>query len=169
MSCQGRSRDSGSGIGVLPAPLAAGSLDPPLSTLGPPVSLQLARTMSPLIMTGPTMRWPYKRLRRTLRNHPQRLASALQLRSCPVIEVPFLRMLSNKSQPTVTQALAAMLSQIQYEGSMVRRVHSDRGCEFNNTGVHRLCGQRNLYETFTRGMTPNKTAALKPFMPALGK
>ena len=90
-------------------------------------------------------------------------ASALQLQECPAIELPFLRMLPNKSQQTVTQALAAMLSQIQYEGFMVRRVHSDRGREFNNAGVRRLCSQRNLYQTFTQGDDPKQNGRVEGF------
>ena len=72
-------------------------------------------------------------------------------------------MLPNKSQKTVVQALAAMLSQIQYEGFMVRRVHSDRGREFNNSGVHRLCGQRNLFQTFTQGDDPKQNGRVEGF------
>ena len=90
-------------------------------------------------------------------------ASALQLQACPVIEIPFIRTLPNKSQTTMVQALAAMLSQIQYEGFMVRRVHSDRGREFNNSGVHHLCGQRNLFQTFTQGDDPQQNGRIEGF------
>ena len=90
-------------------------------------------------------------------------ASTLQLQACPVLEVPFIRMLPNKSQPTVVQALAAMLSQIQYEGFMVRRVHSDRGREFNNSGVHRTCTQRNMFQTFTQGDDPKQNGRVESF------
>ena len=90
-------------------------------------------------------------------------ASALQLQACPVLEIPFIRTLPNKSQQTVVQALAAMLSQIHYEGFMVRRLHSDRGREFNNSGAHRLCGQRNLYQTFTQGDDPKQNGRVEGF------
>ena len=57
----------------------------------------------------------------------QEAALALQLRECPVIELPLLRTLPDKSQQTVAQGLTAMLAQLRYEGFMVRRLHSDRG------------------------------------------
>ena len=46
---------------------------------------------------------------------------------------------------------------------MVRGVHSDRGREFNNSGVHRLCGQRNLYQTFTQGDDPKQNGRVEGF------
>ena len=90
-------------------------------------------------------------------------ASALQLQECRTIEIPFVRMLPNKCQQTVVQALAAMLAQIQYEGFMVRRVHSDRGREFNNSGVRRLCAQRDVYQTFTQGDDPKQNGRVEGF------
>ena len=85
-------------------------------------------------------------------------AAALQLKECPVLEVPFIRLLSDKSQVTVTQALMAMFAQLKYEGFTLRRLHSDRGREFNNHQAHRLCRQRDVL------MILSKTGALRPSM-----
>ena len=90
-------------------------------------------------------------------------AAALQLKECPVIEVPFIRMLPDKSQATVTQALMAMIAQLKYEGFALRRLHSDRGREFNNHLGHRLCRQREVYQTFTQGDAPQQNGRVEAF------
>ena len=93
----------------------------------------------------------------------QEAALALQLQECPVIELPLLRMLPDKSQQTVAQGLTAMLAQLRYEGFMVRRLHSDRGREFNNGVVQRLCRQRDLYQTFTQGDDPQQNGRVESY------
>ena len=90
-------------------------------------------------------------------------ALALRLKACPVLEVPFIRHLPDKSQATVAQGLMAMIAQIGYEGFMLRRLHSDRGREFNNASVHRLCRQRDVYQTFTHGDDPQQNGRVEAF------
>ena len=90
-------------------------------------------------------------------------AAALQLKECPVIEVPFLRTLPDKTQGAVAQGLLAMIAQLKYEGFMLRRLHSDRGREFNNAQVHRLCRQRDVYQTFTQGDDPKQNGRVEAF------
>ena len=90
-------------------------------------------------------------------------ASALQLRECPVLEIPMVRMLPDKSQQSVAQGLTAMFGQLRYEGFMVRRLHSDRGREFNNGVVQRLCRQRDLYQTFTQGDDPQQNGRVEGY------
>ena len=65
-----------------------------------------------------------------------------------------VRMLPDKSQQSVAQGLAAMMGHLRYEGFMLRRLHSDRGREFNNGVVQRLCRQRDLRQTFIEGDDP---------------
>ena len=93
----------------------------------------------------------------------QEAALALQLWECPVLEIPLLRMLPDKSQQTVSQGLAAMLAHLRYEGFMVRRLHSDRGREFNNGVVQRLCRQRELHQTFTQGDDPQQNGRVESY------
>ena len=90
-------------------------------------------------------------------------AAALQLQECHTLEVPLLRMLPNKSQQSVAQGLAAMIANLRYEGFMIRRLHSDRGREFNNGLVHRLCRQRELYQTFTQGDDPKQNGRVEGY------
>ena len=90
-------------------------------------------------------------------------AAALQLQECPTLEVPLLRMIPNKSQQSVAQALAAMIAHLRYEGFMLRRLHSDRGREFNNGLVQRLCRQRDLYQTFTQGDDPRQNGRVEGY------
>ena len=93
----------------------------------------------------------------------QAAASALQLQECPVLEIPMVRMLPDKSQQSVAQGLAAMLGHLRYEGFMVRRLHSDRGREFNNGVVQRLCRQRDLHQTFTQGDDPQQNGRVESY------
>ena len=93
----------------------------------------------------------------------QEAALALQLQACPVLELPLLRMLPDKSQQSVAQGLAAMLAQLRYEGFMVRRLHSDRGREFNNGVIQRLCRQRDLHQTFTQGDDPQQNGRVESY------
>ena len=90
-------------------------------------------------------------------------ALALQLQDCPVLELPLLRMLPNKSQQSVAQGLTAMLAQLKYEGFMVRRLRSDRGREFNNGVVQRLCRQRDVFQTFTQGDDPQQNGRVENY------
>ncbi len=90
-------------------------------------------------------------------------ATALQLQECPTLEVPLLRVLPNKSQQSVAQALAAMITHLRYEGFMIRRLHSDRGREFNNGLVQRLCRQRDVYQTFTQGDDPRQDGRVEGY------
>ena len=90
-------------------------------------------------------------------------ATALQLRECPVLEVPLIRTLPDKSQQTVAQGLAAMMANLNYEGFMVRKLHSDRGREFNNGVVQRLCRQRDVYQTFTQGDDPKQNGRVESY------
>ena len=112
---------------------------PPLSTLGPPVSMQLESIVEddcdeyePSDVEGASecagvpddvmalqpeepepMESNAEEQAATRANRRWvEAASALQLQECPTLELPFLRMLPNKSQLTVAQALATMLSQI---------------------------------------------------------
>ena len=172
------------------SPKGSGFSSPPLSTLGPPVSLRFspvpeedleeyepsdneaeptsaaAREDVMAIQTEDSEPQESEAEARAVTRANDRwieAAAALQLQACPTIEMPFVRMLPDKSQHTVVQALAAMLSQIQYEGFMVRRLHSDRGREFNNSGVHRLCGQRTIFQTFTQGDDPQQNGRIESF------
>ena len=90
-------------------------------------------------------------------------AAALQLQECPTLEVPLLRVLPNKSQQSVAQALAPMITHLRYEGFMIRRLRSDRGREFNNVLVQRLCRQRDLCQTFTQGDDPMQNGRVEGY------
>ena len=56
-----------------------------------------------------------------------------------------------------------MITHLKYEGFHIRRVHSDRGREFNNSLVHRLCRQRDLYQTFTQGDDPQQNGRVEGY------
>ena len=88
-------------------------------------------------------------------------AAALQLQDCPVLEVPLMRMLPDKCQQTVAQGLTAMMAHLAYEGFMIRRLHSDRGREFNNGAVQRLC------RPSPKRTTRSKMVGLRVIMPVL--
>ena len=72
-------------------------------------------------------------------------------------------MLPNKSQQSVAQGLAAMITHLRYEGFMIRRLHSDRGREFKNGLVQRLCRQRDVYQTFTQGDDPQQNGRVEGY------
>ena len=93
----------------------------------------------------------------------QAAALALKLEECPVIEIPLVRMLADKSQQAVSQGLAAMIAHLKYEGFMIRRIHSDRGREFNNGLVQRLCRQREMHQTFTQGDDPQQNGRVESY------
>ena len=46
---------------------------------------------------------------------------------------------------------------------MIRRLHSDRGREFNNGVVQRMCRQRDLRQTFTQGDDPQQNGRVESY------
>ena len=92
-----------------------------------------------------------------------RAAAALQLQECPTLEIPLLRTLPDKSQQSVARGLAAILRHLRYEGFMVRRLHSDRGREFNNNLAQKLCHQRDVHQTFTQGDDAKQNGRVESF------
>ena len=158
-----------------PAPLEVSA---PLSTLGPPISSSLPPVadtdledyepsdsgegpeilaIQPEEEAAPETDADRKAVERAQQRW-EAAALALQLKECPVLELPFIRHLPDKSQATVAQGLLAMIAQVTYEGFMIRR-----GREFNNTTVHRLCRQRDIYQTFTQGDDPQQNGRVEAF------
>ena len=67
------------------------------------------------------------------------------------LEIPFYIPLRDKSGKTVLRAVGEMVMQIHALGMTVRRIHSDRGREFNNDGMKKFCVARSIIKTTTTG------------------
>ena len=79
------------------------------------------------------------------------LAEVEKVDGAKAVEVPFFVPLRSKKAPVVLKGVAEMVMQIQILGLTVRRIHSDRGREFNNEALKKFCGVRSFIKTTTTG------------------
>ena len=66
------------------------------------------------------------------------LAEVDKVHGAKSVEVPFFVPLKSKKAPVVLKGVAEMVMQIQILGLTVRRIHSDRGREFNNEALKKF-------------------------------
>ena len=80
-----------------------------------------------------------------------RKASELRLSSSPTHELHFVVPIQNKTETSVLDAVALVLTQIQALGYQCVRVHSDKGREFANKRLRNFLRLRGIYKTTSEG------------------
>ena len=81
----------------------------------------------------------------------QRKVSDLKLSSSPMHELHFVVPIPNKTETSVLDAVALVLTQIQALGYQCIRVHSDKGREFANKRLRNFLRLRGIYKTTSEG------------------
>ena len=81
----------------------------------------------------------------------ERKAAGLKLSSSPMHELHFVVPIPNKSETSVLDAVALVLTQIQALGYQCIRVHSDKGREFANKRFRNFLRLRGIYKTTSEG------------------
>ena len=80
-----------------------------------------------------------------------RQAANLKLSSSPMHELHFAVPIPNKTETSVLDAVALILTQIQALGYQCIRVHSDKGREFANKRLRNFLRLRGIYKTTSEG------------------
>ena len=81
----------------------------------------------------------------------KRKVSDLKLSSSPMHELHFVVPIPNKTETSVLDAVAVVLTQIQALGYQCIRVHSDKGREFANKRLRNFLRLRGIYKTTSEG------------------
>ena len=64
-----------------------------------------------------------------------------------LIEWPFVEPIAGKTQQNVLAAIRKMRAEAQSLGFEVKRLHTDRGREYNNSGLRNFCNQHSIVKT----------------------
>ena len=87
----------------------------------------------------------------TMQDEWDRKVSDLRLTSSPMHELHFVVPIPNKTETSVLDAVALVLTQIQALGYQCIRVHSDKGREFANKRLRNFLRLRGIYKTTSEG------------------